>query len=224
MQTKSYEKALAMRRVVRALTIGALLVVSLATLARADATYYYTGESFTSFYNPYYPSLLLPSSYACVGGVGECQLTGYVTLAQPFAPNLIAWNTEIYFGSWVGSSTPVTALFTDGVNILGSSDPLFSLTVSTNSSGEITAWDMFVQTEDIAFGSSSSPNSYGWYDTTSQIWGNGAASSDDPGVWSENASAVPESPSFIYLLLAGASWWAAWFIRSRKRLSRPETA
>jgi hypothetical protein len=108
---------------------GVVLALSLVALcaampARADATYQYTGQAFTSWYG----------DDSCVADVGQCQITGTVTFASTLPDNLTA----------VCCSLNVTALswsFTDGFYTLDQTNSQQFFAFSTDSSGNITGWN-----------------------------------------------------------------------------------
>jgi len=108
-----------------ALLILMALGICIATPARADATYQYTGEPFTTWYG----------DDSCVSGVGECQITGTVTFASVLPDNLTIPAC---------CSLDATALswsFTDGFYTLNQSNSQQFFAFSTNSRGVITAWN-----------------------------------------------------------------------------------
>ncbi len=113
----------------RLLLVGAMLAIGLAQSARADTTYTYSGNNFTTF------------AEAC--GFGTCvaaggdRLTGFFTLPSPLGADL-------------GPTTisPTTFSFTDGVTTFDNNNfsPGFvfgRFQVETNDSGDIaTVWDI----------------------------------------------------------------------------------
>jgi hypothetical protein len=111
-------------RFVSALVVLVLLSVAVATSARADATYQYTGVPFTSW----------SGDDSCSSGVGQCQITGTVTFANVLPDNLTV----------ICCSTNVTALswsFTDGFYTLNQTNSQQFFAFTTNSSGVITGWN-----------------------------------------------------------------------------------
>jgi hypothetical protein len=107
--------------VLLALSLVALCVV---TPARADATYQYTGQAFTSWFG----------DDSCVADVGQCQITGTVTFASTLPDDLTV----------VCCTLNVTALswsFTDGFYTLDQTNSQQFFAFSTDSSGDITGWN-----------------------------------------------------------------------------------
>ena len=112
-----------MTHITRLLCFCAALIAFQAPQAKADATYTYTGNAFTGFFG----------SDSCVAGIGECRVTGTITLAAPLAPNM----TVVCCGSNV---TAVSCSFTDGVQPVNNTNGLQFFDFGTNSSGMINAW------------------------------------------------------------------------------------
>jgi hypothetical protein len=182
--------------------LGAFVLLAVCSQsAWADSvTYTYQGDSFTQFLG----------SYACSGGVGECNISGSFTVDAPlganFAEQLI---------------TPVSFSFTDGVNTwtnTNSTDTEFL--IATDASGNISFWDVTAQ-----FGPSTDyydfETVYGApvsLDETSECFDPGGCANTAslnmnpsrspspnipmPGTWTETATTVPE-PGVIFLLIAG---------------------
>ena len=99
----SFVRAIA--RTGRALLVGALLAFGPAQSASADTIYTYVGNPFTTFtiHNTF------AEPFSCLNGVGECEITGSFTLAQPLPPNIpISAPLSVAPTSWA---------FTDGVNV-----------------------------------------------------------------------------------------------------------
>jgi hypothetical protein len=109
------------RRALGLLLEYVLFAIALVPTAYADTTYVYTGNPFASFFG----------ADSCSMGVGECSLSGSFTVAAPLGDNLA-----------LGSITPLSFSFTDGVNKITSADTLTLdiLDVETNSSGQIDGW------------------------------------------------------------------------------------
>jgi hypothetical protein len=117
-------------KVLRVLLVCSLFAIVLATPARADTTYTYTGNPFT----------LVQPGDSCVNGVGECRLTGSFTVSGTgVGPNLV--NPVALF--------PTSFSFTDGVNTLtnlnfaanGSQKFIIG---STDANGTPTSWEIFL--------------------------------------------------------------------------------
>jgi hypothetical protein len=159
---------------------------ALALPARADTVYTYTGNPFTTF----------------VGGLScppECHITGEFTVVQPLAANL--GNVSV---------SPSSFSFTDGnVTLTDASTgytqaPLF-LFFSTDATGAITSWDVFLLTSTyhIQTDNDSSGGTLFQYDVSGFGVGSGAniaIESGNPGSWSISSTTVPEPSS---LLLVG---------------------
>lgn len=159
------------------LTLGCLLAFGIQP-AKADAVYTYTGKPFTIVSAPYTTADFV---------------SGELTLAAPLAPNLpLSDLTNIDSFS-----------LSDGQQTLGSSTPLplQEIQVSTDASGNITSWHIFlglstshfISTQDI-------PNvtaDAGALNSTQQ-----ADNDATPGVWRSSVSATPE-PASLALFTAG---------------------
>ena len=98
----------------RLLCFCLLLLAFVAPRSKADATYTYTGNAFTGFFG----------SDSCSGGIGECQVTGTVTLAAPLAPNMNVVCCGI-------NVTPVSFSFSNGAQTITNLNGT-SLIVDTN--------------------------------------------------------------------------------------------
>ncbi|MGN6592345.1 MAG: hypothetical protein ACTHJX_05530 [Terriglobales bacterium] len=116
--------------------ILALAMAALAPLAQASPiTYYYTGTPY-NLYSNYPPTANAP--YSCVAGQ-PCYLDVTMTLSSPLAANLSYANV-----------TPTSFQFTDG----DPSDTVTNATAnlntgfifSTDAGGNITQWEVFIQT------------------------------------------------------------------------------
>jgi hypothetical protein len=105
--------------------ICSLFAFGVVPSARADGitTYTYTGQPFAASFTGGVDS--------CTNGVGECNLSGTLTLSSPLPPNLPPFTPV----------TPLSFSFTDGVHTL-TSDGTFRL--GTGSDGQIVAWQFFM--------------------------------------------------------------------------------
>jgi hypothetical protein len=104
-----------------AITLAALFAAA-ATGARADETYTYASQPYSSFY------IFVPCPSSNV-----CGTTGTLTFANPLPANMA-----------LQSVTPESYSFTDGVTVLDNTNSsIFNLDLATNSSGQIVAWDYF---------------------------------------------------------------------------------
>ncbi len=112
--------------------IGALLVFSLFAIGSApsaladSATYTYSGQPFAPAFTSGVDS--------CTSGVGECSLSGSLTLASPLPPNLLHYTTV----------APLSFSFTDGVHILDNTDSTGFFRFETGPEGQIVAWQFFI--------------------------------------------------------------------------------
>lgn len=116
--------------------ILALAMVALAPVAQASPiTYYYTGTPY-NLYSNYPPTANAP--YSCVAGQ-PCYLDVTLTLASALAPNLSYANV-----------TPTSFQFTDGDPSDTVTDATANLNTgfifSTDGGGNITQWEVFIQT------------------------------------------------------------------------------
>ena len=155
---------------------GALLL-SLAclapTAARADVTYTYVGNDFSSGIQPPFTA--------------SDHITGSFVLAQPLAPGLA-----------LQAVTPLSFSYNDGIQTASSANAgVNGFQVSTDTYGNIKHWDiyiMFPQGEFISKDTSAS--------TLDSSFENGITASNAaaPGIWSQ--SSVPE-PSSLFAVGSG---------------------
>jgi hypothetical protein len=167
-----------------------MLFFSLAFGARADETYTYTGNPYTSYLDGTCPSV--------------CGVTATFDLSSALAPDMPL--TDI---------TPVSFSITDG-SVTESSTTVFSLyevssfEVSTNSLGDILTWDVYataccingqyymIETRNIPSGLGS-----GVLDQT-QTYDVGEAFNEfDPGTWTSTSVVPTPEPGILPLLGAG---------------------
>jgi len=199
-----------MTHITRLLCFCAVLIAFQTPQAKADTTYTYTGNAFTGWFG----------SDSCSGGVGECQVTGSITLAAPLAPNM----TVVCCGSNV---TAVSFSFTNGVQTVNNTNGLQFFDFGTNSSGVINAWNIGTGT----FAACGSPafdciviettNASFFVGDTTENHGttpvSGAFNNNNPGTWTSSVSTtgVPE-PSVLVMLGTGL---CALVAGRRKRLA-----
>ena len=109
--------------------VCSLLAFGFAPSARADGftTYTYTGQPFAPAFTGGVDS--------CTDGVGECSLSGSLTLASPLPPNL---------SFLTGAVTPLSFSFTDGVHTLNNTDSTGFFRFETGPDGQIVAWQFFM--------------------------------------------------------------------------------
>jgi hypothetical protein len=120
---------------------AALLVIilagtCLAPQAKADTTYSYTGTLLNNFFGS-------DSCTGGLGGVGECQVTGTITLSSPLGDNM----TVVCCGENVFDV--VSFSFTDGFGELTQTNSEGSFDFGTDSSGTINAWNIGIGTDAI---------------------------------------------------------------------------
>jgi len=105
--------------------ILSLLVFGFTQFAHADTTYYYQGAALTD-----------SGIFSCVGGIGECALSGQFTVAAPLGDSLS-----------YGLIVPSSYSFTDGVYTYSSTNPSVYNTeiyLSTDASGDIETWSVTI--------------------------------------------------------------------------------
>lgn len=166
------------------LAIGAFLIVVLfAPSSKADSTYTYTGNSFNQF-------------GAFGGGPDascppQCDLTVSFTLATAIGPDA----NEVFF-------IPLSFIVKDGLApITEPNATTFSFDhVSTNSSGDITGWNMeWITATDSVFSSTNPPGCTGCRVVDGSFTATTFAEvEDNPGTWSVSTTA-PE-PSSLGML------------------------
>lgn len=181
-------------RCLRGLLVCSVLVMGWARPANANTIYTYAGNPFNNFLG----------NYSCNAGVGECQITGSFTLAQPLAANISTFTNV----------TPLAFSFTDGVNVWSQKNTTLTalngiLIGSTDSHGNITSWDInlfqcptgacpFMATENINL-------------PPADLTVNGAATTITqayllgmPGTWSMTTTTAPTpEPASLLLLSTG---------------------
>jgi hypothetical protein len=172
-----------------------VLVVGGSQVAQADAIYTYTGTDFTQFYNG--------SIHPSVTCSPLCSISGSFTLSTALGASLV--NATI---------APASYSFTDGLSTNDNTNSVLqTFTVSTDASGNITAWEIYSQ-----INPNHSPcgnNEYGIYTSTNHDLGEISgdlctspydqyAQSFTSGSWSETTTvtATPE-PASLALLGSG---------------------
>jgi PEP-CTERM motif len=172
------------------LLMCSLFVLTLAGSARADAIYSYAGSAFTNFTAP----------YSCSVGIGQCALSGTLTLAQALPASS---TTNIQFPAAPGDITALSWRFTDGnfVWTPSNSNPLsLAGTFTTDNLGQIISWTLYGGTAIVG------SNTYQWYSSFtgcgilvcndySQTVSGAFAQSLTPGSWTR----VPEPSSLLLL-------------------------
>src|SRR5271157_428466 len=178
------------------------------TFVSANVVYTYTGNPFVTFGAP----------YACTAGVGECALSGTMTLAALLPANLNLPLTGPGYGF-----TPLSLSFTDGANVLNLSNApylnVFEVFVTNGSSVPLN-WDVALATGgsiprlEIATANDIGNSDCCIYDISYQYVsggplqyafnGNGLEIPGDnylgnPGTWTVSGASVPESSSILLL-------------------------
>jgi len=193
-----------MWRTLGLLCVTALLVLGVASSARADALYIYTGTGFTNFDNP----TMLPT--------GVLALNGSVTLPTALGDN------------FSGFVTPAAFSFSDGATTITQANlslPYDSFYFVTNSSGAIVNWDVelcavgptcaipvdYVE----SINTSGSTDDYSLYIDAGGTYGF-AYNLSSPGAWVGPTVTTPE-PSALILLGTGLIGLIG--VRRRKFLS-----
>ncbi len=174
-------------KVGRLLLVGAMLAIGLAQSASADTTYTYTGNSFTSF----------SGGYSCVGGVGQCQITGFFTVPTPLAAD------------FSGTISPTDFSFTDGVTIIARSKQseakanLKAIYTSSATGAIPGTWSISISTPTLVLQTDNSPTG-GVSESSTALSTTSivpivalAANSQDPGSWS--VTTTPEPTTFLLL-------------------------
>jgi hypothetical protein len=175
-----FKKGALAARVLRALTLGALIVVTCAAGAMADEVYTYQGL-------PFDPSAFKGSD-ACPS---VCALSGSFTLSSPIGDNNV-----------VLGIIPDSFSFTDGHTILNNTNSIFEdLGFETDGTGNIVGWLFAAVGSDVTLESSNLGDPSGDFSFDSN--GN-SANNSAPGAWTTSSSVVttPE-PSSLFLLGAG---------------------
>ncbi|HEY2457883.1 MAG TPA: PEP-CTERM sorting domain-containing protein [Candidatus Acidoferrum sp.] len=172
-----FKKGALVASVLRALTLGALIVVTCAAGALADEVYTYQGLPFDTFSGETCPSV--------------CALSGSFTLSSPIGDNTV-----------VLGITPDSFSFTDGHTILNNTNSIFEdLGFQTDATGNIVGWLFATVGSDVTFESSNlgDPSGDFSFDSNGNSANNSAA-----GTWTTSSSVVntPE-PSSLFLLGAG---------------------
>ena len=155
-----------------------LLAIGLCPVAAADTIYTYTGNPFNQF-----------SGGATCPPI--CSISVSLTLAQPL-PGDLPFLTLI---------SPLSFSFTDGnTTITQQNQSFMSFLVTTDSQGNIEAWDMEVSSGNPFFGIFLELQTIGFFKDFSEDHTNLAAVVNNPGTWT--STSVPE-PSSLLLFGAG---------------------
>jgi len=172
------------KRVISAALFCLLMTVYMAAPVKADTTYTYTGKDFNQF-------------GAFGGGPGatcppQCNLTVSFTLATALGPDA----NEVFFNN------PLSFVINDGLETIteANATPFGFDHVSTNSSGNITGWNMgWATATDSVFSSTDPPGCTGCRVVDGSFTATTFAEiNDNPGTWSF-ATTVPEPSSLMML-------------------------
>jgi hypothetical protein len=144
-------------KVGRLLLVSSLLAIGLAHPAYADPiTYTYTPAAPFNVFGSYGTgNTFMPGvgNYSCIGGVGECAINGYFTVAAPLNDPTLANITDSVLAysftdgntTWTNNAGPCpTAVCDPAFNF---TDPLGNsgIHVETDAGGHITSWEVNLQ-------------------------------------------------------------------------------
>lgn len=187
------------------LLVVILAVCGLATVAQASTiTLSYTGAA----YNLYNDSKTTEGAYSCTPGSTPCSLEISLTLYAPLGDNLN--NGDAFRKSFS---------FTDGVNTITDTPDITDLEFlfSTDGSGNITGWDVYVETSDAEMLTVNTPN----YKVDTDSYNGADYYVYSSGSWSESQTPSPTpEPASLALMSAGvlAMFGLAWRERRARQL------
>ena len=189
-----------------AAVIGLVGCVLSIAAARADVTYTYTGNDFTSATFPYTTS---------------DSVTGSITLTSALADNISSFINQ-------PAASIVSFSFSDGQQTITNANATLSqFDFETNSSGDITYWQLVVGIGSVfqdSIGTSNAPG-IAVVDQGVMDYDNDAADNfNDPGTWTTGSAStpVPEPGSLVLLgtgLAALAASFRAWGAMRRRQAS-----
>ena len=191
-----------------AAVIGLVGCVLSIAAARADVTYTYTGNDFTTFSSP--------TTYTTSDSV-----TGSITLTSALADNISSFINQ-------PAASIVSFSFSDGQQTITNANATLSqFDFETNSSGDITYWQLVVGIGSVfedSIGTSNAPG-IAVVDQGVMDYDNDAADNfNDPGTWTTGSAStpVPEPGSLVLLgtgLAALAASFRAWGAMRRRQAS-----
>ena len=189
----------------RTRTLLAASAVLLATLtAKADTSYIYTGQNFSSALAPV---------------TTTDSLSGYFTIAGPLAASSVTYVSSD--GAPAGALDPSSWSFTDGVTTFNQTNSLFGAELITNSSDSISYWSLSilgpVNGVDQTFFTTSVATANGFYDVINGVGGASVSTTKGTFAVGNPPPATPEPASIALLGTALVGSLTAFRKRNRAR-------